>query len=202
MKYVYILLLALSFIACTTTSEDANDNTITVSNTQEDQSETMSKSIYDYSFTTIEGEVVPLSTFKGKKMLLVNTASECGYTPQYAQLQEVYEQMGDKVQVIGFPCNQFGGQEPGTDQEIAQFCEKNYGVDFLLSNKVDVKGDKAHPIWLWLTTEELNGKENSEVKWNFQKYLISENGNLLSIFYSATTPSSSDLKGAINQVTE
>ncbi len=137
----------------------------------------MSKSIYDYSIKSIDGETINLSDYKGKKMLLVNVASECGYTKQYKDLQELHEKHGDKLVIIGFPCNQFGGQEPGSHEEIKTFCEKNFGVTFQLTEKIDVKGKEQHAIYQWLTEKELNGVEDSSVKWNFHKYLIDENGN-------------------------
>lgn len=150
-------------------------------------------SIYDISINSITGEPIKLTEFKGKKILIVNTASECGFTGQYADLEKLYKTYKDKLVVIGVPCNQFGGQEPGTLTEIQSFCEVNYGVTFLLTEKVDVKGDNQHPLYKWLTNKELNGVKNSSVKWNFQKYLIDENGNYLDYFYSMTKPMSSKI---------
>lgn len=151
----------------------------------------LSKSIYDYSIASLNGkEEINLSDFKGKKILLVNTASECGFTPQYKELQAVHEKYGDELVIIGFPCNQFGGQEPGDAEQIASFCEKNFGVTFMLTEKIDVKGANQHPIYAWLTNKSLNGQKNSTVKWNFQKYLIDEQGNLLDVYYSTTKPDS------------
>lgn len=150
-------------------------------------------SIYDISINDINGEPVDFSGFKGKKILIVNTASECGFTKQYADLEKLYETYNDKLVVIGVPCNQFGGQEPGTLAEIQSFCEVNYGVTFLLTEKVDVKGDNQHPLYKWLTNKELNGVKSSSVKWNFQKYLIDENGNYIDYFYSMTKPMSSKI---------
>jgi len=150
-------------------------------------------SIYDISINSITGEPINLADFKGKKILIVNTASECGFTGQYADLEKLYETYKDKLVVIGVPCNQFGGQEPGTLTEIKSFCEVNYGVTFLLTEKVDVKGEKQHPLYEWLTSKELNGVKSSGVKWNFQKYLIDENGNYIDYFYSMTKPMSSKI---------
>jgi glutathione peroxidase len=152
--------------------------------------EKMSESIYDYKINSIEGEELKLESFKGKKMLLVNVASECGFTKQYKDLQELHEKYGDKLTIIGFPCNQFGGQEPGTETEIKSFCEKNFGVTFQLTEKIDVKGKNQHPIYKWLTEKELNGKEDSSVKWNFHKYLIDEEGNYVEEFPSSVNPMS------------
>jgi glutathione peroxidase len=150
-------------------------------------------SIYNISINNINGLQIDLSTFKGKKILIVNTASECGFTGQYADLEKLYKTYKDQLVVIGVPCNQFGGQEPGTLVEIQSFCQVNYGVTFLLTEKVDVKGDNQHPLYKWLTNKELNGVKNSSVKWNFQKYLIDENGNYIDYFYSLTKPMSSKI---------
>ncbi|MBT8260885.1 MAG: glutathione peroxidase, partial [Bacteroidia bacterium] len=119
-----------------------------------------STSIYDIKINTLDGKPLDLNTFKGKKILFVNVASECGFTKQYADLQELHETHKDNLVVIGVPCNQFGGQEPGTASQIQTFCEKNFGVTFQLTEKVDVKGDNQHPLYKWLTSEELNGTTN------------------------------------------
>jgi glutathione peroxidase len=150
-------------------------------------------SIYDISLTGLTGEKIDLSTFKGKKILIVNTASECGFTKQFADLQKLHEKYKDKLVIIGVPCNQFGGQEPGNAQEIQSFCQVNYGVTFLMTEKVDVKGESQHPLYQWLTKKELNGVKSSSVKWNFQKYLIDEQGNLLDYYFSLTNPMSSKI---------
>lgn len=150
----------------------------------------MSASIYDIQINSLTGEPVNLSDYKGKKILFVNVASECGFTPQYADLEKLYETYQDKLMIIGVPCNQFGGQEPGSADEIQHFCSVNYGVTFLITEKVDVKGENQHPLYAWLTSKELNGVKNSTVKWNFQKYLIDEEGNFMDYYYSITTPMS------------
>ncbi len=147
-------------------------------------------SIYEYSIKGIDGKEINLAAFKGKNMLLVNVASECGYTKQYKELEELYKAHKENLVIIGFPCNQFGEQEPGSEKEIASFCEKNFGVTFLLTEKIEVKGTGQHPIYSWLTEKSKNGKLDSSVKWNFQKYLIDENGYLVDVFYSATSPTS------------
>ena len=152
-----------------------------------------SPSIYEISINSISGEPINFEDFKGKKILIVNTASECGFTGQYADLEKLYKSYKDKLVVIGVPCNQFGGQEPGTLTEIKSFCEVNYGVTFLLTEKVDVKGDNKHPLYNWLTNKELNGVKSSSVKWNFQKYLIDENGKFIDYYYSMTKPMSSKI---------
>ncbi|WP_417882556.1 glutathione peroxidase [Xanthomarina gelatinilytica] len=152
-----------------------------------------SASLYDISINSLTGEPIDLSSFKGKKILIVNTASECGFTGQYEGLQELYNTYKDKLVVIGVPCNQFGGQEPGTASEIQSFCKQNYGVTFLMTEKVDVKGENQHPLYKWLTSKELNGVSSSSVKWNFQKYLIDEKGNLIDYYYSITSPTSTKI---------
>jgi glutathione peroxidase len=146
-------------------------------------------SFHDLSATDINGKPVSLSEFKGKKVLVVNTASECGYTKQYAQLQELYAMYQDKgLVVIGFPCNDFGGQEPGSEAEIATFCQKNYGVTFPMMSKISVKGDDVSPVYQWLTSKEQNGVLDAKVKWNFHKFLIDEEGRLVAEYGSGTTP--------------
>lgn len=149
-----------------------------------------SDSLYSLSYTAIDGSEISLEQFRGKKILFVNVASECGFTGQYEELQQLHENHGDKVIIIGFPCNQFGGQEPGSEEEIQTFCKKNYGVTFLLASKIDVKGEAQHPIYAWLTTEALNQSEDSTVKWNFEKFLVDENGNFVEHFRSQTKPNS------------
>lgn len=150
-------------------------------------------SIYDYSIEGLQGNKIDLSSFKGKKLLIVNTASECGLTPQYQQLQELYEHFSDQVEILGCPSNDFGNQEPGDEKEIASFCEQNYGVTFPMTRKITVKGDGQHPLYQWLTSKEINQKEDSEVQWNFQKYLIDEEGHLEKVFSPAVDPVSEEV---------
>ena len=147
-------------------------------------------SLYDIKINSISGEKINLADFKGKKILFVNVASKCGFTPQYDDLQELYELYKDKSMIIGVPSNQFGGQEPGTAEQIQSFCKLNYGVTFLITEKVDVKGKSQHPLYTWLTKKENNGVKNSSVKWNFQKYLVDENGELIDYYFSLTKPMS------------
>lgn len=151
-----------------------------------------SKNIYDYSFTSIEGKEVSLSSFKGKYLMLVNTASACGYTSQYKELEEVHKQYGNKLVIIGFPANDFGGQEPGSDEEIKSFCSKNYGVSFLMASKISIKSD-THPIYQWLTKKDLNGVQDNEVSWNFNKFLISPKGAFLGYFKSKIKPNDAEI---------
>ncbi|WP_435139596.1 glutathione peroxidase [Formosa sp. A9] len=149
---------------------------------------TAQQSIYDIKINSLTGEPIDLESFKGKKLLIVNTASKCGFTNQYEDLQNLYDTYKENVMVIGVPCNQFGNQEPGVHDEIASFCKVNYGVSFLMTEKVDVKGKDQHPLYAWLTDKTINGIKSSSVKWNFQKYLIDENGQLIDYYYSITKP--------------
>jgi glutathione peroxidase len=155
-------------------------------------------SIYSYSFEDIEGISVSLESFRGKKIIFVNVASECGFTGQYSELQELHEAYGEDVVLIGFPCDQFGGQEPGSEKEIKSFCEKNYGVTFLMASKIDVKGDNQNEIYTWLTSEDMNGVEDSKVSWNFEKYVVDENGNLIGHFKSAVKPMNAKITTLLN----
>lgn len=157
------------------------------------------KSIYEYKVDGLTGGTIDFSTFKGKKILIVNTASKCGFTPQYEELEELYKKYKDKLVIVGFPANNFLRQEPGTNGEIAEFCKKNYGVSFPMAAKISVKGRDMAPIYRWLTEKELNGVKSSSVKWNFQKYLIDEKGNFVEVFYSNVKPMSDEIIKAINQ---
>jgi glutathione peroxidase len=157
------------------------------------------QSVYDFKPKSIAGSDIDLSKYRGKKILLVNTASACGYTPQYKQLEELSEHYKDKLVVVGLPCNDFGAQEPGTEGEIAQFCEVNYGVTFPLTAKIKIKGDEPEPLYRYLTSKDLNGYADSEVQWNFQKYLVNENGELIGVFNSGVEPLSDELLNAIDK---
>jgi len=139
--------------------------------------------IYDFQIQSLDGEMIDFSDYKGKKILIVNTASECGYTPQYADLQQLHKEFGDQITVLGFPANNFGGQEPGSDEQIASFCEKNYGVTFPLFSKMEVVGKNQHPLFKFL--KEQTGKEPT---WNFCKYLVSENGEKIEFLPSSVNP--------------
>ena len=151
------------------------------------------KSIYDFKLKTIDGEEITLAKFKGKKMLLINTASECGFTPQYKNLQALHEQYGSKVVLIGFPANNFGKQEPGTNSEIKSFCTKNYGVTFQMMDKISVTGSDANPLYKWLSNKNENGVCENAPNWNFCKYLIDEKGNIIKFFPSKVDPLSKDI---------
>jgi glutathione peroxidase len=159
----------------------------------------MGNTVYDYKLKSIDGSEIDLSVYSGKKILLVNTASACGLTPQYKQLEELYENYKDKLVVIGLPCNDFAGQEPGNEKEIAQFCETNFGIRFPLTSKVKIKGDAPDAIYKYLTSKALNGYSDSEVAWNFQKYLINENGMLTGVFAPPVDPLSEEILNAIEQ---
>ena len=147
------------------------------------------QSVHEFTITSIDGVEKSLSDFKGKKMLFVNTASQCGFTPQYMELQSVHEKYGEDLVIIGFPANNFGGQEPGSNDQIKSFCQKNYGVTFLLSEKVSVKGSDICPLFEWLNQQE-NQSFVGDIMWNFEKYLIDESGKLVKRFRSITKPDS------------
>ena len=171
-KLFYLSLAGLVSLACVLKNDDKMEK---------------ENSIHSYSFVSLNGDTIELNTFKGKKILFVNVASKCGFTPQYKELQKLNDTYNNIV-VIGVPCNQFGKQEPGNSNQIQEFCEVNYGVNFLITEKINVKGSEQHPLYAWLTTKAINGKQNSSVKWNFQKYLVDENGEFLDYFYSITKP--------------
>lgn len=172
MKYVFTLIIMFSLF-----------------NKSQAQTEP-TQSIYDIAINGLDGKPLKLSDFKGKHILFVNVASKCGFTGQYEDLQKLYDTFKDNLMVIGVPCNQFGGQEPGTASDIQTFCQANYGVTFQMTEKVDVKGDNQHALYKWLTNQELNGKSSSNVKWNFQKYLVDGNGQLVDYYFSVTNPMS------------
>jgi len=153
----------------------------------------MKSSIYDIEINGLSGEPIDLHDFKGKNILFVNVASECGFTKQYKDLQKLYETYNDRLVIIGSPCNQFGKQEPGSATQIQNFCEKNFGVTFQLTEKIDVKGDRQHMLYKWLTNKSLNRKKGANVKWNFQKYLVDQEGNLIDYYFSLTNPMSSKI---------
>jgi glutathione peroxidase len=159
---------------------------------------TPAKSIYDYRIEGIDGKEIDFSAYKGKKILLVNTASECGFTPQYAPLQKLHELYGERLAVVGFPSNNFGAQEPGDEDEIMNFCKTNYGVTFPLSKKVDVTGPDKNEIFQWLTGKELNGWNDREPNWNFCKYLVDESGRLTNFFSHKMDPMDPKILSAIS----
>jgi glutathione peroxidase len=158
------------------------------------------KTFYDFTVQTIEGKTLSLAEFKGKKVLVVNVASKCGLTPQYKQLQELYDRYGaGNFVIVGFPANNFGQQEPGTNEEIQTFCTQNYGVTFPMMAKISVKGDDIAPLYAWLTRKSANGKQDAEVSWNFQKFLIDEQGNWAGVFEPKTVPTAPEIIRWIEQ---
>ena len=149
--------------------------------------------IYDIEIKSLQNSPILLSDFKGKYILFVNVASKCGFTPQYKDLEKLHNSYKESLVVIGVPCNQFGKQEPGNNQEIKEFCQLNYGVSFLMTEKINVKQTNQHPLYTWLTSKRLNNKKNSSVEWNFQKYLVSPDGKLIDYYFSITSPLSSKI---------
>jgi len=173
-----LIILTLYFIGIISYSQNAANNS-------------NMKTLYDFKTKTIDGKDFDLASLKGKKVLIVNTASKCGNTPQYKDLEDLYKKYGgDKFVIIGFPANNFMGQEPGTNEQIHEFCTLNYGVTFPMMSKISVKGKDMDPIYQWLTTKELNGKMDSKVTWNFQKYLVDEQGKLVDTIDPKTSPES------------
>lgn len=150
-------------------------------------------SIYDFKVPSLDGETIDFSKFKGKYILVVNTASKCGYTKQYEDLQKLYEGHKDKLVIVGFPANNFGGQEPGSNEEIKEFCKKNYGVSFPMAEKVSVKGADTHPLFQYLTSKDKNGVQDAEIKWNFTKFLLDKNGKLIAVYPSQVNPMSEEI---------
>lgn len=158
------------------------------------------KSIYDFKVTDLKGETFDFSTLKGKKLMIVNTASECGLTPQYKKLQSIYEKYeSEGFVIVGFPANNFMKQEPGNDEEIASFCKKNYGVTFPMMSKISVKGDDIHPVYQFLTSKAKNGHSDNEVAWNFQKYLINEKGQLVKVIHPRVEPDNEEITSWIEE---
>lgn len=189
-----IKLLAISSVLLSCTLQANNNKTEVVS---ENTGTITAKSIYDFKVEGLEGGTIDFSSFKGKKILIVNTASKCGYTSQYEGLEKLYETYKDKLVIVGFPANNFGAQEPGTNNEIKEFCKKNYGVTFPMAAKVSVKGDDIAPIYKWLCHKSQNGILNAEIKWNFGKFLLDETGTLLNYFPSKVTPMSEEITGKL-----
>jgi glutathione peroxidase len=182
-----IILLGMAFIAINVYSQKQNNTG-------------KMNSFYDFKTKTLDGKEFQLSSLKGKKVLVINTASKCGFTPQYKELETLYKTYGgDKFVIVGFPANNFGNQEPGTNEDIKSFCQLNYGVTFPMMSKISVKGDDMDPIYQWLTKKELNGKTDSDVKWNFQKYLIDKKGNLVDVVDSKTLPTSDKIVNWIKE---
>lgn len=157
------------------------------------------ESIYNIEINNIDSQPIDLTNYQGKYILFVNVASKCGFTSQYKELEKLHQNYKSKLVVIGLPCNQFGAQEPGDEKDIQNFCTINYGVSFLMTEKIEVKGESQHKLYSWLTDKKLNGKTNSTVKWNFQKYLVGPEGQLIEYFYSITKPLSSKITSILEQ---
>ncbi len=157
-----------------------------------------STTIYDFKVPSLDGNTIDFSKYKGKNILIVNTASQCGYTKQYADLEKLYEKYKGNLVIIGFPANNFGQQEPGSNADIKEFCSKNYGVTFPMAEKISVKGEDIHPLFKWLTNKQENGVTDAEIKWNFTKFLIDKNGKLVAVFPSAVTPMSEEITKYLN----
>ena len=158
----------------------------------------MATSIYEFKVPGLEGGTIDFSQYKGKKIMIVNTASKCGNTPQYAELEQLHKKYKDKLVIVGFPANNFGGQEPGTKEEISEFCKRNYGVSFLMADKVSVKGDDIAPIFKYLEDEAKKIGVQDPVKWNFTKYLLDENGKLITVIHNKTKPMSEEVLKYLN----
>jgi glutathione peroxidase len=193
-RITYLFLIAiLAFTACKESHQATTTQNTMATETNQNKA---ANDFYAFKMETLEGKEVDFSVYKGKKVLLVNTASECGYTPQYADLQQLHEKYGDKVVVLGFPANNFGAQEPGTHEDIAAFCEKNYGVNFPVFEKISVIGDDTHPLYQWLAQ---NAPNNEKPNWNFCKYLVNENGQVVAFFPSKAEPMGEEILLAIQE---
>ncbi|WP_187264285.1 glutathione peroxidase [Pontibacter beigongshangensis] len=195
-KLFSIVWLAIAFfgVACTpsTKSPDKKQDMEATAQTEAQKQD----GFYGFTMTTLDGKEVDFSEYKGKKVMLVNTASECGYTKQYADLQQLHEQHGEDVVILGFPANNFGGQEPGSNEEIASFCEKNYGVNFRMFEKISVVGEDQHPLYAWL---EQNSPGQEKPTWNFCKYLVDENGKIVAFYPSKVKPTDEVVLAAIKK---
>ncbi len=192
MKKALILALTITLFSCKNEKKEVLEtaqNTEFTSNTM-----TTKSTIYSFKVEDINGQTFDFENLKGKKILIVNTASKCGLTPQYEQLQQVYdENKNNNFVIVGFPANNFGAQEPGTESEIAAFCQKNYGVTFPMMSKISVKGEDMHPLYTFLTNKSANGLQDSEVEWNFQKYLIGEEGYLEKVLSPRVLPTEDEI---------
>ncbi|MBH38100.1 glutathione peroxidase [bacterium] len=192
---ICIGLVLATKIYATLTKKKIVTNTITTQN----ETKTITQ-LHDLSYTTLLGDTIPLSTYKGTVLLIVNTASRCGFTSQYKDLQKLYEMFQDKnFEIIGFPCNQFGNQEPGTNKEIKQFCDIRYKTTFPMSEKIDVAGEKQNPIYKFLTSPKTNPNFGGPINWNFNKFLIDQQGNVIARFSSLEKPNSRKIKKLINK---
>lgn len=192
MKVLTILIASAAAINCTP-KKAANIETVSKTTPQISAAMTQKKSIYDFKVESLDGQTIDFANYKGRKILIVNTASECGFTPQYAELEKLYEQYREKLVIVGFPANNFGGQEPGSNEQIKSFCQKNYGVTFPMAAKVSVSEEEVAPIFQYLTQKSQNGVKDTKIKWNFTKFLLDENGRLINSFESSVKPFSPDI---------
>ena len=189
-KFIIPIFFIVTLIACNKPKNQEKLSHMEPSEMNQDSDQKQAENIYQFTVKDLYGDDFDFSSLKGKKIMVVNTASECGLTPQYKDLQKLYETYQDKnFVIIGFPANNFGAQEPGSDQEIATFCRENYGVTFPMMSKISVKGDDMHAVYEFLTQKGKNGLEDSEVSWNFQKYLLNEKGELVKVIPPKTLPS-------------
>lgn len=188
-----LIIAATVLLSCT--AQNGNGQQSMTSNDIPVKQET--KNIHGFTVEALDGTTINFAEFKGKKILIVNTASECGYTPQYDGLQKLYDQYKDKLVVVGFPANNFGAQEPGSNTDIKEFCKKNYGVTFPMAAKISVKGDDQAAIYKWLCNKSENGVLDAEIKWNFNKFLLDENGKILNYFPSGIEPMSKEITGKL-----
>jgi glutathione peroxidase len=187
MKFIISTFLLLAFTACGQTKNAQNNENSSSMNTSKE-------SIHQFTVTDIDGKSFDFKSLKGKKIMVVNTASKCGLTPQYEKLEALYQKYkNSNFVIVGFPANNFMGQEPGTNEEIATFCKKNYGVSFSMMEKISVKGSDIHPVYQFLTEKSKNGLEDNSVQWNFQKYLIDENGYLVKVVSPRTSPDDQEI---------
>jgi len=192
MKTLFLSALSLLLLSA------CKDQKLTTQTEKQQQAPSESIQFHELSIESLTGgKTIGFASFKGKMVLCVNTASECGYTYQYEGLEKLHKEYGDKLVVIGFPCNQFGRQEPGSADDIKGFCKKNYGVSFQMTEKIKVKGNDKHPVYQWLTEKRLNGVDDFTVGWNFNKFLVDGNGQLIKHFNSKTEPTSKDITSLI-----
>jgi len=186
MKTLFAFCLLIAFTACGQSKNAQNEKNSTMNTPKE--------SIHQYTVTDIDGKSFDFKSLKGKKIMVVNTASKCGLTPQYEKLEAIYQKYkNSNFIIVGFPANNFMGQEPGSNEEIATFCKKNYGVSFSMMEKISVKGSDIHPVYQFLTEKSKNGLEDNSVQWNFQKYLIDENGYLVKVISPRTSPDDQEI---------
>ena len=181
---IKLIAIAVTLVSCTAQQSKSQQAMVATEQTETKES----NSVHVFKVEALDGSTINFADFKGKKILIVNTASECGYTPQYEGLETLYEKYKEKLVIVGFPANNFGAQEPGTNTDIKEFCKKNYGVAFPMAAKISVKGDDQAAIYKWLCNKSKNGVMDAEIKWNFNKFLLDEDGKLMNYFESKVEP--------------